>query len=205
MTTRVEGTLNPNGDLVFRAGVYASGHFARQLPLQGRLNPQVAAAVILGASTTAIDAWLDSISVVSGDAIYAHLHGTMRGWALAGARQIVVRPRAAGWVAMDTIGARPEPSLVDFAQDVYDTLTIQLPPGWTPEFWPQAQTAVESAGEFTEARVFEDGQLRALRHLHWDNPGRDPADRRIAAKLRAAYRNAAAAEWVFRRGEVREQ
>ena len=203
MTTRINGTLNPNGDLSFTAGVYASGHFARQLPLQGRLNPQVAAAVILGASTTAIDAWLDSISVVSGEAIYAHLHGTVRGWALAGQKQIVVRPRNAGWVTNDTVGGRPEPSLVDFAQSVYDTLAIEMPPGWTPDFWPEATNVNEDAGEFAEDRQFENGRLQVLRHLRANTPGREPDERRSAARLRAAYRSAGRAEWVFRRGDVR--
>ncbi len=203
MTTNLEGTLSTDGDLTFRVGVYASGHFARQLPLQGRLDPKVAAAVILGVSTTAIDAWLDSISVVSGEAIYAHLHGTIRGWALAGTRQIVVRPRTAGWTSMDTLGGRPEPSLVDFAQNVYDTLVVELPSGWSPDFWPEAQRLDEDAGELVEERGYKDAQLRVVRHLRANTPGRAPADRRSAARLRAAYRNASAAEWVFKRGEAR--
>lgn len=203
MTNRFDGTLDLKGDLTFTAGVYASGHFARQLPLQGRLNPQVAAAVILGVTPTAIDAWLDSISVVSGEAIYAHLHGTIRGWALAGQKQIVVRPRVAGWVVNDTIGARPEPSLVDFAQTVHDTLTIEMPAGWSPDFWPDAAPVSDVAGNFVEARQFEDGQLRVLRDLRANTPGREPDERRSAALLRDVYRAAAEAEWVFRRGDAR--
>lgn len=205
MTTRVDGLLDPEGDLTFTAGVYASGHFARQLPLAGRLNPQVAAAVILGASVTAIEAWLDSISVVSGDAIYAHLHGTIRGWALAGTRQIAVHPRPAGWAAMDTIGGRPEPSLVDFAQTACDSLTIEFPSEWSPDFWPEAQGLDESGGDFVEERRFEAGRLNVFRRLRANTPGRDPIDRRSASRLRAAYRNAGAAEWVFRRGGGRPE
>lgn len=203
MTSRIKGTLDLKGDLTFTAGVFASGHFARQLPLQGRLNPQVAAAVILGITPTATDAWLDSIAVVSGEAIYAHLHGTIRGWALAGQKQIVVRPRLAGWVVNDTIGARPEPSLVDFAQTVHDTLTIEIPPGWSPDFWPEAAPVTDAAGTFVETRQFENGQLRVLRDLRANTPGRAPEERRSAALLRDAYRASGEAEWVFRRGDAR--
>jgi hypothetical protein len=183
--------------------VFASGHFARQLPLQGRLNPQVAAAVILGITPTATDAWLDSISVVSGEAIFAHLHGTIRGWALAGQKQIVVRPRPAGWVVNDTLGGRPEPSLVDFAQSVYDTLTIEMPTGWSPDFWPQAPSVSDMAGKFIESRRFEDGRMEVSRDLRANTPGREPQERQSAALLRGAYRAAGEAEWVFRRGDAR--
>lgn len=203
MTSRIDGMLDLKGDLTFTAGVFASGHFARQLPLQGRLNPQVAAAVILGITPTATDAWLDSISVVSGEAIYAHLHGTIRGWALAGQKQIVVRPRIAGWAVNDTIGGRPEPSLVDFAQTVYDTVTINMPAGWSPDFWPEASPVTDVAGTFVERRQFENGQLRVRRDLRANTPGREPADRRSAALLRDAYRVSGEAEWVFRRGDAR--
>ncbi len=201
MTLRLDGVLQSNGDLSFTAGVYASGHFARQLPLQGRLNPEISAAVILGVSTTALDAWLDSISVVSGEAIYAHLHGTVRGWALAGRKQIVIHPRVGGWVVNDTLGQRPEPSLVDFAQRTHDTLVIKTPEGWTPDFWPQAQPLSEVTGEFVETRSFESGQLRVIRDLRVRTPAREPADRRSAARVRNQFRSAGEAEWVFRRGD----
>jgi transglutaminase-like putative cysteine protease len=205
MATRLDGVLQSNGDLSFTAGVYASGHFARQLPLQGRLNPEVSAAVILGASTTALDAWLDSISVVSGEAIYAHLHGTIRGWALAGQKQIVVRPRVGGWVANDTLGRRPEPSLVDFAQSVYDTLSVQMPEGWEPDFWPAGSSHEESVGRFDETRHFAAGRLTVLRQLRANTPGREPDDRRAASRLRTAHRLACGAEWVFKRSESRPE
>lgn len=205
MTTRIDGKLYPNGDLAFTAGVYASGHFARQLPLEGRLDPQTAAAVILGVSPTALDAWLDSISVVSGEAIYARLHGTIRAWALAGQKQIVVRPRIGGWVINDTIGGRPEPSLVDFAQNVHDTLTIQMPEDWTPDFWPTTVKPNEVAGEFEELRQFENGQLQVIRRLRVNTQGREPNDRRAGSRLRTAYRNSAGAEWVFRRSGTRPE
>ncbi len=198
MTTRFDGVLDATGDLRFTAGVYASGHFARQLPLQGRLNPQVAAAVILGVTPTALDAWLDSVTVVSGEAIYAHLHGVVRGWALAGQKQIVIRPRVGGWVTNDTIGARPEPSLADFAQTVHDTISISVPENWVPDFWPQAQPVKSNAGEFNETRQFESGKLYVVRHLRANTPGRDPADRRATSLLRATYRDAGRAEWVFK-------
>lgn len=202
-TTRLDGVLNENGDLTFNAGVFASGHFARQLPLQGRLNPQMAAAVILGVTPTAIDAWLDSISVVSGDAIYAHLHGVMRGWALAGQKQIVVRPRTAGWVTNDTLGGRPDPSRVDFAQDVSDSLLILMPEGWVPDFWPEASSIEDTVGNFIETRSYEEGQLKIWRQLRVNTPARELEERRAAARLRAAYRLATGAEWVFKRGESR--
>jgi len=205
MTTRLDGTLQSNGDLSFTAGVYASGHFARQLPLQGRLNPGASAAVILGVSTTALDAWLDSIAVVSGEAIYAHLHGTVRGWALAGQKQIVIHPRAGGWVTNDTLGQRPEPSLVDFAQSVHDTMSIQMPEGWEPDFWPAAPSHEDSVGRFDETRHFAAGRLTVLRQLRANTPGREPEDRRAASRLRTAYRLASEAEWVFKRSESRPQ
>lgn len=202
MTTRVDGVLEPSGDLTFTAGVYASGHFARQLPLQGRLHPRNAAAVILGISATALDAWLDSISVVSGEAIYAHLHGTVRGWALAGQKQIVIRPRVGGWVVNDTLGRRPEPSLVDFAQTVHDTLSVQLPEGWEPDFWPAAPNVTSEVGAFDEVRQFENGRLTVWRGLRTATAGREPDDRRATAILRAAFRAASGSEWVFRRGDA---
>lgn len=203
MTSRIDGTLSLEGDLEFTAGVFASGHFARQLPLQGRLNPQVAAAVILGVSITAIDAWLDSISVVSGEAIYAHLHGKIRGWALAGQRQIVIRPRGSGWASNDTIGGRPEPVRVDFAQTVCDSLAVTLPEGWLPDFWPAAQPVSNAIGSVGETRTFENGQLSVVRNLRVDTSGREAVDRRNSAMLRSEYGEAGGAEWVFKRADAR--
>jgi hypothetical protein len=106
-------------------------------------------------------------------------------------------------VVIDTIGARPEPSLVDFAQTVHDTLTIEMPAGWSPDFWPEALPITEVAGTFVERRQFENGQLRVLRDLRANTPGRAPEERRSAALLRDAYRASGEAEWVFRRGDAR--
>jgi hypothetical protein len=205
LTTRLEGTLSLDGDLTFTAGVFARGHFARLLPLQGRLNPQMAAAVILGVSPTASEAWLDSISVVAGDAIYAHLHGVIRGWALAGTRQIVVHPRVSGWAAADTIGGRPDPARVDIAQDVQDTLLVRWPEGWAMEFWPETPPRQFEHGYLTEERTSEGSEFVLVRHLRWDSPGRDIAERRMSLRLREAYRQAGSAEWVLRRIQPRGQ
>jgi hypothetical protein len=200
LVTRSNGTLDANGDLRFDAQIEASGHFARRFPLQGRWSPQLAAAVFLGVSTPSCDASLDSINVLSSDAIQAYLHGTIRGWALPGPRQIVIRPCQAGWVSADTLGGRPDPATVDFTKMVYDTLVVRVPDGWVPEFWPQAEAVSDSLGEFRETREFLNSNLTITRFLTFDAPSRILSQRRASARLRAAYRDAENTEWLFRRG-----
>ncbi len=200
LVTRLNGTLDDKGDLQFAAKVEATGHFARRFPLQGRWSPQLAAAVFLGVSIPSCEASLDSIAVTSADAIAAYLHGTIRGWALPGPRQIVIRPRQAGWVSADTLGGRPDPGSIDFAEMVSDSLTVRIPDGWVPEFWPAAEALADSLGDFHEAHQFAEGILTVTRSLNFDAPARIPSQRRSSARLRAAYRAAESAEWLFRRG-----
>lgn len=196
-----EGRLTDDGDLEFTARVRAAGHFAQMLPLHGGLPAEGAVAVILGVMPPSIRGVLDNVAVVSPDEVNAEMRGRIRGWALVGPQRMVIRPQLAGWAAMDTIGGRPDPGHVDYPQIAFDTMVIEFPANWAPEFWPVAEYRAPTAGEFGEGRTFENNRLVIIRHLRWEECRRDEAVRRAGAPLRSAYRSSRVAEWVFRKAE----
>ncbi|MEW5701555.1 MAG: DUF3857 domain-containing protein [Candidatus Zixiibacteriota bacterium] len=195
--TRMEGTLDSVGDLNFTAHVLASGHFARCLPLRGGSDARDNIAVLLGVARPSVDGIVDRIEVVASDAIAADLRGRISGWAVSGPHQLLIRPAPAGWVAADTLGGRPDPGHVEFRQSVDDTLIVHLPQDWSAQYWPTAPPAVDSGGEFREERELNDGALVLTRHLRWDALGRTDGERHTLSRIRAAYRAARNAEWLF--------
>lgn len=197
-TVYCEGQLDANGDLEFHARISSSGHYAQLLPVDGGMNASAAAAAVLGIAPPAFEGSLDDVRVVSSDAVMLQVHGRIRGWGLSEPSRIAVRPRLAGWAAVDTLAGRAAPGLADFPQRAYDTLVITLPEGWAPELWPAAEFRSEPTGEFGEARTFEDGRLTVVRHIRWDQCDRSPSGQQSAARLRSYYRAAENAEWVFR-------
>jgi hypothetical protein len=196
-----EGRLTDEGDLEFTARLRVSGHYAQMFPLHAGISTGGIVAMVLGVAPPAINGSLEHVSVVSPDEITAEMRGMIRGWALAGPQRMVVRPRLSGWTSMDTLAGRADPSYVDFPQIVFDTVVITFPPHWEPEFWPSAEFLSPSAGEFGEGRAFENNRLVIMRHLRWEECRRSDAIRRVGGTLRAAYRGAKNAEWVFRRVE----
>jgi hypothetical protein len=194
----VVGELDAEGNLEFRARVSSRGHYAQLLPHSGSTSLVSPIAAILGVAAPAIEGELDGVEVVSSDEVTTRVHGRIDGWAVGGPTRMVVRPRLAGWMAVDTLAGRPTPSRVDFPQLAFDTLVIRFPEGWEPELWPAAGFQSGTAGEFGEARFFEDGRLVLVRHVRWEECGRSKSGQRGAALLRTAYSEAENAEWIFR-------
>jgi hypothetical protein len=197
-TVYCEGQLDTDGNLSFQARVFSSGHYAQLLPIDGGMNASAAVAAVLGIAPPALDGVLDEMRVVSSDEIVLRVHGRIRGWGLSEPSRMGVRPRLAGWVAVDTLAGRAAPGRADFPQIVYDTLVISFPDGWAPELWPAAQFQSEPTGEFGEARTFENDRLTIVRHIRWDQCDRSAYGQESAARLRSVYRAAENAEWVFR-------
>jgi hypothetical protein len=193
-----EGQIDEEGNLDFEARLTSSGHYAQLLPIDAAMNPVMAAAAVLGVAPPALEASLDPVQAVSADEVRAVVRGRILGWALTGQKRLIVRPRLGGWMAADTLAGRAEPGRTDFPQMVFDTLAIRFPKGWAPELWPAAEFRSETGGEFGEARSFENGKLVLVRHVRWEQCERDESARRTAARLRASYREAGNAEWVFR-------
>jgi len=197
-TVRCEGRLDAEGNLDFEARVSASGHYAQLLPVDGGMDPSTAAAAVLGIAPPALEGMLENVRVVSSDELALQVHGRIKGWAVSEPKRMVIRPRLAGWMAVDTLGGRAAPGHVDFPQIVYDTLVIEFPKGWAPELWPTAEFQSETTGEFGEVRTFEDNRLTIVRHLRWEQCDRSEPGQHRAARLRACYRAAENAEWIFR-------
>jgi hypothetical protein len=197
-TTYCEGQLDREGNLDFQARISSSGHYAQLLPIDGGMDSSAAAAAVLGIAPPSLNGCLDEVRVVSSDEVAIRVHGHVRGWALSEPSRMVVRPRLAGWTAVDTLAGRAAPGQADFPQIVYDTLVISFPEGWVPELWPAADYRSETTGEFGEARSFEDGRLVVVRHIRWEQCDRSESGQRSAARLRSFYRAAENAEWVIR-------
>ncbi len=198
---RCTGALDERGNLEFNVVITAKGHFAQMLPFHGNLDPQGKVAVVLGVAPPAIKGTLDDINVLSSDEVALHLKGRIIGWAVAGPKRMVVRPRLGGWMATDTLLGRPNPGYVEFPEDIYDTLVIDFPAGWIPELWPSAPDDSSAGGLFHERCDFTRGQMTLSRRLKWDRSDRSDEERMASARLRGDYRAAANAEWVFRKAE----
>lgn len=202
LVAHVEGQVDSAGTLSFSARILAGGHFARRLPLVLGSGEKPDLAAILGISRPVLTGQLDSSRAISAEAIALAIHGQITNWALAGPKQILIHPSLAGWVPADTLGGRADPGYADFPQIADDTLIVRLPSGWTPELWPAAAYHSEATGEFGEKRELIDGTLTVIRHLRSDAPGRSESERAASARLRASYRSARTADWLFHIGDA---
>jgi len=152
-----EGELDEDGNLHFSARITFSGHFAEMIPVNGGRDASSLAAAILGVAPPSIMAQIDGLEVISPNEVQAVISGRLEGWAIGGPQRMVLRPRLAGWMAVDTLAGRLDPGLADFPLKTFDTLLVKLPPHWEPELWPTAAFYSTGNGEFGEGREFTGG------------------------------------------------